>query len=159
MLLVEPGAFRTKLLASNNLQLIPSSAAYEGTAVEKTEQVFKDMDGKQASDPVKGAQRIFEMVMGIGMGKGKTVLEVHDRKRLLGEGDRAGEFSEGEFDGDGGNCGEYQIRGIEKHYFVLVRCSVKTACDRNICQSQSRRFAFCFENSFRRPNEAFCKPA
>lgn len=42
---------------------------YKGTAVEKTE---KDMDGKQASDPVKGAQRIFEVVMGTAMGKGKT---------------------------------------------------------------------------------------
>jgi hypothetical protein len=67
-----PGAFRTKFLASNNLYLIPTSAGYKGTAVEKTEQVFKDMDGKQASDPVKGAQRIFEVVMGTGMGKGKT---------------------------------------------------------------------------------------
>jgi hypothetical protein len=72
VLLVEPEAFRTKFLASNNLQLISSSATYNGMAVEKTEQVFKDMDGKQASDPVKGAQRIFEVVMGTGMGKGKT---------------------------------------------------------------------------------------
>lgn len=45
---------------------------YQGTAVEKAEQAFKGMDGKQASDPVKGAQRIFEMVMGTGIGEGKT---------------------------------------------------------------------------------------
>jgi hypothetical protein len=30
------------------------------------------MDGRQASDPVKGAQRIFEVVTGTGMGKEKT---------------------------------------------------------------------------------------
>ena len=35
-------------------------------------QKFQNMNGKQASDPVKGAQRIFEVVMGTGMGKGKT---------------------------------------------------------------------------------------
>jgi len=68
-LLVEPGAFRTQFLASGNTQIIPTSIVYKGTAVEKTEQVFKDMDGKQASDPVKGAQRIFEVVMGTGMGR------------------------------------------------------------------------------------------
>jgi hypothetical protein len=30
------------------------------------------MDGKRSSDLVKGAQRIFEVVMRTGMGKGKT---------------------------------------------------------------------------------------
>jgi hypothetical protein len=71
-LLVEPGAFRTQFLASGNTQIIPTSIVYKGTAVEKTEQVSKDMDGKQMSNPVKGAQRIFKVVMGTGMGKGKT---------------------------------------------------------------------------------------
>ena len=54
------------------MQLPPASAVYKGTAVEETVQKFQTMNGKQASDPVKGAQRIFEVVMGTGMGKGKT---------------------------------------------------------------------------------------
>lgn len=54
------------------MQLTPPSATYRGTAVEKVAQALKNMDGKQASDPVKGAERIFEVIMGTGMGKGKT---------------------------------------------------------------------------------------
>ena len=54
------------------MQLTPPSAAYRGTVVEKVVQAFKDMDGKQASDPVKGAERIFEVITGTGMGKRKT---------------------------------------------------------------------------------------
>ena len=42
------------------------------------------MDGKQASDPVKGAQRIFEVVMGTGMEGQDRLLEVHDWEELLG---------------------------------------------------------------------------
>ena len=54
------------------MQLTPPSTIYKDTAVEKAAQALKDMDGKQVSDPVKGAERIFEVITGTGMGKGKT---------------------------------------------------------------------------------------
>ena len=84
VLLVEPGAFRTKFLASMvKTKSVPGgmSKAYEGTAVEKTLGVFDEMNGKQRGDVEKGVERIFEVVMRSGKAEG-----LRDMLRLpLGE--------------------------------------------------------------------------
>lgn len=70
VLIVEPGAFRTNFLSATSTQPHPTSEPYKGTVVEKVNQAFKDMEGKQIGDTEKGVARIYDVVMGEGMGKG-----------------------------------------------------------------------------------------
>lgn len=70
--LVEPGAFRTSFLTQDSIQFAPLSEPYKGTSAEHTLNVLRNMDGKQAGDPVKAAERIYEVVTCRGMAEGRT---------------------------------------------------------------------------------------
>ena len=71
VLIVEPGAFKTRFLSADSTQPHPASEPYKGTIVDKVNQAFKDMEGKQKGDTAKGVARIYDVVMGEGMGKGQ----------------------------------------------------------------------------------------
>ena len=71
VLLVEPGAFRTNFLSPNAMTMTPVSETYKGTVVEQVSKMFVDMEGKQKGDVEKGVERMYEVIMGEGMGKGK----------------------------------------------------------------------------------------
>ena len=75
-LLVEPGAFGTSFVANAATAnaFVPVSPAYKGTAVEQVVNQTASYAGKSPNDVEKGVQRIYEVVMGEGMGKGKTQL-------------------------------------------------------------------------------------
>jgi short-subunit dehydrogenase len=76
VLIVEPGAFRTNFL---NARTVTESAAvgpYQGTIVEEVLNKFDAMSGKQAGDPQKAIDIIFEVVAGEGKAghlKGKSL--------------------------------------------------------------------------------------
>lgn len=70
VLIVEPGAFRTNFLSATAMQPHPASEPYKGTIVEKVNEIFKAMEGKQKGDTEKGVARIYDVVMGEGVGKG-----------------------------------------------------------------------------------------
>ncbi|KAL1958655.1 hypothetical protein VTO42DRAFT_3998 [Malbranchea cinnamomea] len=74
VLIVEPGPFRTNFLTAAIYPAAGLNPAYKGTALDKAVQMFKEFSGKQPGDPVKGAQRILEIIFGTGMGRGKTHL-------------------------------------------------------------------------------------
>lgn len=74
VLIVEPGAFRTNFLGDTAVNYVPLSDAYNGGAAEKILQYLMNSNGKQAGDPDKAAERIFEVVTGEGMAKGKKQL-------------------------------------------------------------------------------------
>ncbi|KAI1099089.1 NAD(P)-binding protein [Jackrogersella minutella] len=67
VLVVEPGAFRTNFLAA----LVPSGnplpEGYAGTPLDATMSRYASGSGKQAGDPEKGVDRIFEAVTGEGL--------------------------------------------------------------------------------------------
>ncbi|KAI0487178.1 putative short-chain dehydrogenase [Xylaria cf. heliscus] len=67
VLIVNPGAFRTNFLARLQLSETPLPADYKDSVVGLTIQKFTEADGKQAGDPDKGVERIFEIVTGEGM--------------------------------------------------------------------------------------------
>lgn len=69
--LVEPGAFRTSFLTQESIQYAPLGEAYRGTSAEHTLDMLRNMDGKQAGDPVKAAERVFEVVTCQGMAEGR----------------------------------------------------------------------------------------
>ena len=71
VLIVEPGAFRTRFLSATSMQPHPASEPYKGTIVDKVNQAFKTMEGKQKGDTEKGVARIYDVVVGEGMGKGQ----------------------------------------------------------------------------------------
>lgn len=71
VLIVEPGAFRTNFLGQGAVTYVPLSDAYKGTTADKLMQCLENSNGKQLGDPNKGAERIFEVVMGEGMAEGK----------------------------------------------------------------------------------------
>ncbi|KAE8441793.1 hypothetical protein EG329_004306 [Mollisiaceae sp. DMI_Dod_QoI] len=71
VLVVEPGAFRTRFLSGTSL-VQPKAGmgeAYKGTVVEKTLGMFGEMDGKQRGDAEKGVGLIFDVVMKNGVRK------------------------------------------------------------------------------------------
>lgn len=80
VLIVEPGIFRTKFLSSFTTPAAGVRNDYIGTPVDKTIQSFKEHKGVQTGDPAKAGLRIFEVVMGTGMGEGKEGL----RRLILG---------------------------------------------------------------------------
>ncbi|KIW78330.1 hypothetical protein Z517_08165 [Fonsecaea pedrosoi CBS 271.37] len=71
VLIVEPGAFRTNFFSKDALQIVRPSAAYRGDEqpVGKTLGVFESVDPDKFGDPMTAAQRIFEVVMGVGLGE------------------------------------------------------------------------------------------
>ncbi|KAI1759136.1 NAD(P)-binding protein [Hypoxylon sp. FL1150] len=70
VLIVEPGAFRTNFLAAYAEPAGALPADYEGTTVDKARGYFAAFDGKQAGDPQKGVDRIYEALMGEGLAGG-----------------------------------------------------------------------------------------
>lgn len=70
VLLVEPGAFRTRFLASSVKTKGAMSSAYVGTPVENTLKSFDNLDGAQRGDPDKAASRIFDVVTKTGVAAG-----------------------------------------------------------------------------------------
>ncbi|KAI0458280.1 putative short-chain dehydrogenase [Xylaria acuta] len=76
VLIVNPGAFRTNFLGQLQLSENPMPSDYKDSVVGLTIQRFAEADGKQAGDPDKGIERIFEIVTGEGMAgelKGKVL--------------------------------------------------------------------------------------
>lgn len=71
VLVVEPGLFRTKFLSAFVEPAAGLSKDYIGTPVDNSLQAFRSRNGSQEGDPMKAAQRIFEVVTGTGMGAGK----------------------------------------------------------------------------------------
>ncbi|KAH8691643.1 putative short chain oxidoreductase/dehydrogenase [Talaromyces proteolyticus] len=74
VLLVEPGAFRTNFLAGFSKAAAGLNPAYKGTPLDLILQKFHGMDQKQAGDPLKGCEIIYDVVTGTGVGEGKTHL-------------------------------------------------------------------------------------
>ncbi|KAL2834377.1 putative short chain oxidoreductase/dehydrogenase [Aspergillus cavernicola] len=74
VLLVEPGAFRTKFLGSHKLPAAGLTKDYEGTPLANILAMFDSMAGKQPGDPVKAVQRIMEVIQSQGLGQGKEHL-------------------------------------------------------------------------------------
>lgn len=75
MLIVNPGAFRTNFLGQPQLSENPTPDDYKDSVVGSTIQKFIAANGKQAGDPDKGIERIFEIVTGEGLAgelKGKV---------------------------------------------------------------------------------------
>lgn len=75
-LIIEPGAFRTNFLHSMETNENGISEVYQGTAVEQVLNKFKAAAGNQIGDPVKAAERMFEVIIGEGEGgllKGKVL--------------------------------------------------------------------------------------
>ena len=71
VLIVEPGAFRSDFMTGGNMKTVSVSDAYRGTVAEATLQKYQDLDGKQEGDVEKGAHRVYEVIVGEGMAKGK----------------------------------------------------------------------------------------
>ncbi|KAJ5247826.1 hypothetical protein N7468_002809 [Penicillium chermesinum] len=71
VVIIEPGQFRTKFLASYVQPAAGMNKAYLGTPLDDVMKFFKQVNGSQHGDPVKAAQRILEIVSGTGMAAGK----------------------------------------------------------------------------------------
>ncbi|CAH0029472.1 unnamed protein product [Clonostachys rhizophaga] len=86
-LIVEPGAFRTNFLHAMKASENGIPEAYKGTTADQALDRFKAAAGKQIGDPVKAAERMFEVIVGEGQGgplKGKILRlvlgkDAHDR--------------------------------------------------------------------------------
>lgn len=66
VLIVEPGAFRTNFWHASVLRNVPADVGYEGTPVDTVLKKFRDSAGKQAGDPEKAVDIIFQVVTGQG---------------------------------------------------------------------------------------------
>ncbi|OPB46313.1 short chain oxidoreductase/dehydrogenase [Trichoderma guizhouense] len=66
VLIVEPGAFRTNFWHASILRDVPADIGYEGTPVDTVLNKFRDSAGKQAGDPEKAVDIIFQVVSGQG---------------------------------------------------------------------------------------------
>ncbi|KAI1339664.1 putative short-chain dehydrogenase [Xylariaceae sp. FL0016] len=76
VLIVEPGAFRTNFLGTIVTSSTPLPDDYKDSIVGQTMGRYASYDGKQAGDPVKGVERIWEIVVGEGLAgelKGKVL--------------------------------------------------------------------------------------
>jgi len=71
--LVEPGYFRTSLLNPSNSTFISTEIPDYSDILEKTYTLFKSIDGKQPGDPIKGVERIVDVVKSQGLAKGKEL--------------------------------------------------------------------------------------
>ncbi|KAJ3544785.1 hypothetical protein NM208_g2866 [Fusarium decemcellulare] len=66
VLLVEPGAFRTNFLGASVKSDSSTEQAYKGSAVDEALKKFNAATGKQAGDPKKAVNIIFEVATGEG---------------------------------------------------------------------------------------------
>ncbi|KAI0401906.1 putative short-chain dehydrogenase [Xylaria palmicola] len=76
VLIVNPGGFRTNFLGQLIFSENPLPDDYKETVVGETMQRFSQANGKQAGDPQKAIERIFEAVTGEGLAgelKGKVL--------------------------------------------------------------------------------------
>lgn len=76
VVLVEPGAFRTNFLNASHVNDPLADGPYKGTSAAKMVSMFDQVSGKQAGDPDKAADVIFEVVSGEGKAghlKGKSL--------------------------------------------------------------------------------------
>jgi NAD(P)-dependent dehydrogenase (short-subunit alcohol dehydrogenase family) len=73
VLLVELGAFRTNFLSVFVIPTAGLAKAYENTPLDATLQRLRDRNGNHPGDPIKGAARVVDVVMGTRGGKGKPV--------------------------------------------------------------------------------------
>ncbi|KAE8353381.1 putative short chain oxidoreductase/dehydrogenase [Aspergillus coremiiformis] len=71
VLMVEPGPFRTNFLGRGAVSYQGPSDSYRDGPVQKIVQHLENEHGTQPGDPVKAAERIFEVVLGVGMAAGK----------------------------------------------------------------------------------------
>lgn len=76
VLLVNPGAFRTRFLSGTSTMSL--SEPYRDTPAGKVVETMRAMGGKQGGDPEKGAARMLELITRTGLGA-----EVGDGMRLL----------------------------------------------------------------------------
>ncbi|KAI1773090.1 NAD(P)-binding protein [Hypoxylon cercidicola] len=67
VLVVEPGAFRTNFLAAHRAPAAALPADYAGTAAAAAGERFATQDGRQAGDPRKAVDRIYEALTGEGL--------------------------------------------------------------------------------------------
>lgn len=65
-LIIEPGAFRTNFLYAIKASEKGIPEAYRGTTADQVFNRFKAVAGKQIGDPVKAAERMFEVIVGEG---------------------------------------------------------------------------------------------
>lgn len=70
VLVVEPGAFRTRFLRSCIAPKKETTSDYVDTTVGKTLKYFDGLNGTQRGDPAKGASRIFDVVTKSGIASG-----------------------------------------------------------------------------------------
>jgi NAD(P)-dependent dehydrogenase (short-subunit alcohol dehydrogenase family) len=71
--LVEPGYFRTSFLAPSNSAYLESSIPDYSDLINQSYAMFKATDGKQPGDPIKGVERIVDVVKSEGLAKGKEL--------------------------------------------------------------------------------------
>ncbi|KIA75646.1 short chain oxidoreductase [Aspergillus ustus] len=71
VLLVEPGAFRTNFIGGRKTPAAGMTKDYEGTPLGAAMGFWDTFGGKQPGDPVKGVQRILDVIQLQGMGEGK----------------------------------------------------------------------------------------
>jgi NAD(P)-dependent dehydrogenase (short-subunit alcohol dehydrogenase family) len=75
-MIVEPGYFRTSFLAAvtGGENIAKPIAAYDGTIAHEAAANFEKFNGRQLGNPKLGAERIWEVVSGEGLAKGKKQL-------------------------------------------------------------------------------------
>ncbi|OQV05518.1 hypothetical protein CLAIMM_10245 [Cladophialophora immunda] len=71
VLVVQPGGFGTNFFSDAAMQFVPPGSAYgEGPSpVAQTLGKFHSIDPSTLTDPIKAAQSIFEVVVGVGVGE------------------------------------------------------------------------------------------
>ncbi|PVH69723.1 NAD(P)-binding protein [Cadophora sp. DSE1049] len=75
-LIIQPGYFRTNFLggAAAGQNLTKPIAAYDGTTAHQAAENFEKFNGRQLGNPKLGAARIWEVISGEGLAKGKKKL-------------------------------------------------------------------------------------
>ncbi|KAK5052674.1 hypothetical protein LTR84_002540 [Exophiala bonariae] len=71
VLIIEPGGFRTNFFSKDALQIVSPSEPYEAEdhPVGRTLGSFETVEPARLGNPMTAAQRIFEVVIGTGLGK------------------------------------------------------------------------------------------
>ncbi|KAH6616846.1 oxidoreductase,short chain dehydrogenase-like protein [Boeremia exigua] len=72
-LIVQPGLFRTDFLTETNTTYSGTKIDGYQTQVDEAFKLYKGVSGQQPGDPIKGANRIIDMVKGEGLAKGKDL--------------------------------------------------------------------------------------
>lgn len=72
-LIVHPGFFRTLMLSPANTTFLPTTIPDYESLVQEKYAFFRGADGTQPMDPVKGVERIVDVVKGEGGAKGREM--------------------------------------------------------------------------------------